>query len=312
MTVRPPAAATTPTTPAAAAAPTTSPAASASASVGTLTLVSTPIGNLGDISPRAIAALGAARLICCEDTRHSGKLLAHVGVSGVRLAVCNEHTEQARAAEVVATLRDGHGVAVVTDAGTPGISDPGARLIRAVIDAGYPVTAVPGPAALVTALVLSGLDTTRFVFDGFLPRSGRERSERIADIASQRRTTVLYEAPHRIERTIADLAESCGAARPVALARELTKLYEDVWRGTLADAMAHLASRPARGEYVIVIGGAPPSDSASDAELTEALRSELAGGADRRTAISTVVDRHHVPKRRVYDLAVALKSEARS
>ena len=147
---------------------------------GQLVLVSTPIGNLGDLSPRAVEALGACALICCEDTRHSGKLLSHAGVSGVRLTVANEHTEAARAAEVIDLLAAGHDVAVVTDAGTPGISDPGSRLVRAVLDAGLPVSAVPGPAALVMALVISGFETTRFVFEGFLPRSGRDRTTRLA------------------------------------------------------------------------------------------------------------------------------------
>ena len=194
---------------------------------GRLVLVSTPIGNLGDLTPRAVEALRSCALICCEDTRHSGKLLSHAGVSGVRLAVANEHTEAARVAEVIDLLAAGRDVAVVTDAGTPGISDPGSRLVRAVLDAGLPVSAVPGPAALVMALVISGFDTTRFVFEGFLPRSGRERTRRLAEVAAERRTSVLYEAPHRVQRTVADLAAACGGERRVALARELTKKFEE-------------------------------------------------------------------------------------
>jgi 16S rRNA (cytidine1402-2'-O)-methyltransferase len=273
---------------------------------GTLVLVGTPIGNLGDLSPRAVEVLQSCALICCEDTRHTAKLLSHAGIAGVRRAVANEHTEAARVDEVLGVLAGGHDVAVVTDAGMPGISDPGMHLARSAIEAGYRVSAVPGPAALVMALVLSGLDTTRFVFEGFLPRSGRERTERMAEVAAERRTTVLYEAPHRVERTVADLAVACGPQRRVALARELTKLYEDVWRGTLADAAAHLVEAPPRGEYVVVVEGAPPAVDATDEQIVEQLRLTLGHGADRRTAIAEVVQRTGAQKKRVYDLALTI------
>jgi len=269
---------------------------------GRLVLVATPVGNLGDLSPRARVALAEAALICCEDTRRTGRLLAHAGISGVRLAVCNEHTEAARIPEVLATLGDGGDVALVTDAGTPGISDPGERLAAAVLDAGFEVTAVPGPAAFLAALVVSGLPAGRFVFEGFLPRAGRARTERLAELAIERRTIVLYEAPHRIERTIADLAAALGPDRPVAVARELTKLYETVVRGTLGD----IDLGEPRGEYVVVVGGAavasaPPSDDT----VRAALREELAAGLSRRDAAAAVARRLGVPKRVAYDLAVA-------
>ncbi len=273
---------------------------------GRLILVSTPIGNLGDLSPRAVETMRGCALICCEDTRHSGKLLSHAGVSGVRLAVANEHTELARTDEVLGLLAAGSNVAVVTDAGTPGISDPGARLVRAAAEAGFVVSAVPGPAALVMALVISGLDSTRFVFEGFLPRSGRERTDRLAEVATERRTVVLYEAPHRVQRTITDLGVACGLDRRVALTRELTKLHEEVWRGTLADAAAHLAARAPRGEYVVVLEGAPLADAADDSVVLAALHMALAGGADRRTAIATVMANTGAAKRRVYDLALTI------
>ena len=273
---------------------------------GRLVLVSTPIGNLGDPSPRAVETLRACSLICCEDTRHSGKLLSHAGVRGVRLAVANEFTELARTDEVLGLLAAGHDVAVVTDAGTPGISDPGARLVRAAADAGYVVSAVPGPAALVMALVISGFDSTRFVFEGFLPRSGRERTDRIAEVAAERRTIVLYEAPHRVARTVTDLAAACGQSRMVALTRELTKLHEEVWRGTLADAGLHLAERAPRGEYVVVLEGAPAAGDADDATILTALHMALSGGADRRAAIATVISGTGAAKRRVYDLALTI------
>jgi 16S rRNA (cytidine1402-2'-O)-methyltransferase len=273
---------------------------------GRLVLVSTPIGNLGDMPPRAVEALKACALICCEDTRHSGKLLSHTGVSGVRLAVANEHTEDARRDEVLGLLAAGLDVAVVTDAGTPGISDPGMRLVAAAIGHGYTVSAVPGPAALVMAVVISGFDTGRFAFDGFLPRSGKERTERLAEVASERRTTVLYEAPHRVQRTVADLSDACGPTRRVALARELTKLHEEVWRGTLAEAVAHVTEVEPRGEYVVVLEGAPKDAPATDDDIVAALRMALRGGADRRTAIATVMSTTRASKRRVYDLALTI------
>jgi 16S rRNA (cytidine1402-2'-O)-methyltransferase len=273
---------------------------------GRLVLVSTPIGNLGDMPPRAVDALKACALICCEDTRHSGKLLSHTGVSGVRLAVANEHTEDARRDEVLGLLASGLDVAIVTDAGTPGISDPGMRLVAAAIAHGYTVSAVPGPAALVMAVVLSGFDTGRFAFDGFLPRSGKERAERLAEVASEHRTTVLYEAPHRVQRTVADLLTTCGPTRRVALARELTKLHEEVWRGTLADAVAHVTEVEPRGEYVVVLEGAPKDAPATDDDIIDALRMALRGGADRRTAIATVMATTGAAKRRVYDLALTI------
>lgn len=279
---------------------------------GRLVLVSTPIGNLGDLSPRAADTLRGCALICCEDTRHTGKLLSHAGVGGVRLAIANEHTETARVVEVLELLAAGADVAVVTDAGTPGISDPGARLVRAVLDAGYEVSAVPGPAALVMALVVSGFDTSRFVFEGFLPRAGRERTARLAEVAAERRTIVLYEAPHRVQRTVADLADACGGERQVALARELTKKFEEVWRGSLHAATVHVAEREPRGEYVIVLQGARPADDAppSDDELRALLVAQLARDGNRRTAIATVKAATGVARRRLYDLAVGLPRAA--
>ncbi len=268
---------------------------------GTLWLVATPIGNLGDLPPRAIEVLAGAALVCCEDTRRTGRLLHHAGIRAERLAVANDHTEAARVDEVLDLLTSGRDVAVVTDAGTPGISDPGERLVRAALDAGHPVSAVPGPAAAVMALVVSGLPTARFVFEGFLPRSGRDRAERLAELASERRTVVLYEAPHRIARTVADLRSAFGGERRVAVARELTKLYEHVARGTLAT----IDVGEPRGEYVVVIEGAPiPTVVADDDTIRAALRTELTAGATKKDAIAAVSARLGVPRRAVYALAV--------
>jgi 16S rRNA (cytidine1402-2'-O)-methyltransferase len=267
-----------------------------------LVLVATPIGNLGDVSPRSIETLAAAELICCEDTRRTGRLLQAVGVRGKRLAVCNEHTERRCVDEVLAVLATGGDVAVVTDAGTPGISDPGEVLVGAVLDAGYEVSTVPGPAALVAALVSSGLPTARFAFEGFLPRSGNDRRRRLAEIAAERRTVILYEAPHRIARTIVDLTEACGPDRPVAVARELTKLYETIVRGTLGT----VDLGDPRGEYVIVLAGAGEATTeVGDDALVAAIDAELAAGASRRDAAESVAATLGVPRRRAYDVATA-------
>ncbi len=268
----------------------------------TLWLVATPIGNLGDLPPRAIQVLRDAALVCCEDTRRTGRLLQHAGMRAERLAVTNEHTERRRIADVLAVLGDGRDVAVVSDAGTPGISDPGELLVRAAIDAGHNVSAVPGPVAAITALVISGLPAGRHVFEGFLPRTGRDRTARIAEIAGETRTVVLYEAPHRIVRTLDELRDACGPDRPVAVCRELTKLYEDVIRGTLGS----IDIGEPRGEYVVVLGGAPVDDTPVDDDAVRAaLRSELAAGATRKDAIAAVAFRLGVPKKRVYAIAIS-------
>jgi 16S rRNA (cytidine1402-2'-O)-methyltransferase len=245
--------------------------------------------------------LAAATLICCEDTRRTGRLLQAAGVAGKRLAVCNDHTERRCIDEVLGVLADGGSVALVTDAGTPGISDPGELLVGAVLDAGYEVSTVPGPAAFVAALVSSGLSTTRFVFEGFLPRSGVARRDRLAEIAGEARTVVLYEAPHRIVRTIRDLTEACGPDRPVSVARELTKLFETVVRGTLG----RIDLGDPRGEYVIVLGGAPAVDvDVDDEAIAAAVDVELTGGATTRDAATRAASALGVPRRRAYNVAV--------
>jgi 16S rRNA (cytidine1402-2'-O)-methyltransferase len=270
---------------------------------GVLVLVATPIGNLGDLSPRAVAELTRADAICCEDTRHSGRLLAHAGIDAPRLLTVNDHTEAVAVGDVLDRLGRGQRVAVVSDAGLPGISDPGELLVSAAAAAGFRVEVVPGPSASVAALVGSGLPTGRFVFEGFLPRKGSGRSERLAELAGERRTIVLYEAPHRLARTLDDLAGTLGGDRRVVLARELTKLHEETWRGTLDDAVARSAEVAPRGEYVVIVDGAPPPTEATDAELVAALADALAAGRSTRDAATLVAGRFGVPKRRVYDLA---------
>ncbi|HEU5083505.1 MAG TPA: 16S rRNA (cytidine(1402)-2'-O)-methyltransferase [Acidimicrobiales bacterium] len=269
---------------------------------GRLVLVGTPIGNLGDLSPRAVEALTRADVVACEDTRRTGRLLAAAGIPRRDLAVVNDHTEARAAQQLVDRARAGDTVALVTDAGMPGVSDPGEDVVAAFVAADLPVEVVPGPTAATTALAASGLPTGRFVFEGFLPRKGSARAERLAVVAAEARTVVLYEAPHRAERTLADLREACGPERPVTIGRELTKLHEEWFRGDLAGACEWLASEP-KGEFVIVLGGAEPPAEATDAELRAALDAELAGGASTRDAVTAVVARYGVPKRRVYDLA---------
>jgi 16S rRNA (cytidine1402-2'-O)-methyltransferase len=271
-----------------------------------LVLVATPIGNLGDLSPRAVDALRTAALVCCEDTRRTGRLLQHAGITGARLLRVDEHTELAAAGQVLAELGRGHDVAMVTDAGTPGISDPGERLVRRVIDAGATVSAVPGPAAMVMALVVSGLPTARFVFEGFLPRTGRDRAARLAEVAAEARTVVLYEAPHRLARTLDDLAAACGPERRIAVCRELTKLHEEVWRGSLGEAQRRAHQTEPIGEHVLVLAGAPPAPPPDDEAIRSALRAALAAGASTRDAAAEVAASLGLPRRRVYELALAL------
>jgi 16S rRNA (cytidine1402-2'-O)-methyltransferase len=269
-----------------------------------LVLVATPIGNLGDLSPRAAEELAAADAVACEDTRRTGRLFAHLGVAAPAMLVVNDHTEARAVRDVLGRLDQGQRVVVVSDAGMPGISDPGERLVAAASAAGHRVEVVPGPSAALAGLVASGLPTGRFVFEGFLPRKGSGRTERLAAVAAERRTIVLYEAPHRVARTLADLVEACGATRRVALARELTKLHEEVWRGSLASALERCAVIEPRGEYVVVLDGAPEPPAADDDAIRSALTEARRDGATTRDAVAEVASVLGVSRRRVYDLAV--------
>jgi len=255
------------------------------ASPGRLVLVATPIGNLADLSPRAVAALVEADVIACEDTRHSGRLLAHAGVRDKRLMSLHAHNEAERSTELVGLVRGGTNVAVISDAGTPLVSDPGGRLVVAAVEAGLEVSAVPGPSAVLAALVVSGLDTARWRFEGFLPRKGPLRRERMAEIAASSVPCVCFEAPHRLGATLSDLAVACGDERRVVLARELTKLHEELWRGCLVEAVERAAKIAPRGEHVVVVDGAPSSlEGPSGQELGELVARLLAAGLSRRDA----------------------------
>ncbi len=266
-----------------------------------LVLVGTPIGNLGDASPRTAEALADADVVCCEDTRRSGRLLAHLGVRAPELVRLDEHTEVERIDRLVERIRAGEVVAVVTDAGLPGLSDPGARLAERVAAEDLLVEVVPGPFAGAVAVAGSGLldPSGRFCFEGFLPRKGSARSQRLVELVGERRTIVLYEAPHRLARTLADLVAALGPERRVALCRELTKLHEEYWRSTLAEAVEHCEAVAPRGEYVVVVDGAPEPAPLDDDTLREQLRAELAAGATRRDAASAVAARHGIAPNRL-------------
>lgn len=277
-------------------------------SVGRLVLVGTPIGNLGDLSPRALEALGQATVVACEDTRRTGRLLSHFGIASPTYIVVNEHTEGDAVERVLQHVQNGDTVVLVSDAGMPGVSDPGEFLVAQAIAAGITVEVVPGPSAVLHALVASGLVTSRFVFEGFIPRKGSERTRRLRELSTELRTVVLFEAPHRLERTLHDLVDVCGGERRIVLARELTKLHEELWRGTLAEAVTRCTEVDPRGEYVLVLDGAPPAADVDDAQLAEAVADGLARGLSKRDASAEVAEAFNVARNRVYDIAIAMKS----
>jgi 16S rRNA (cytidine1402-2'-O)-methyltransferase len=273
---------------------------------GRLVLVGTPIGNHGDISPRALEALGQAAVVACEDTRRTGRLLSHFGISSPTYIVVNEHTEGDAVERVLGHVQRGDTVVLVSDAGMPGVSDPGEFLVSKAIGAGVTVEVVPGPSAVLHALVASGLATSRFVFEGFLPRKGSSRAMQLRELAGEHRTVVLFEAPHRLEKTLKDLAEVCGTERQVVLARELTKLHEEFWRGSLGAAIQRCAEVDPRGEYVLVLEGAPPAAEATEEEIREAVELALSRGLSKKDAAAEVAELFAVARNRVYEIAIAL------
>ncbi|MGZ4677193.1 MAG: 16S rRNA (cytidine(1402)-2'-O)-methyltransferase [Acidimicrobiia bacterium] len=275
---------------------------------GALVLVATPIGNLGDLSPRAVEALTSADVIAAEDTRRTRALLSHLGIAAAgRLRAVPAHDEASRAASIIELVASGSRVVVTTDAGMPAISDPGALLVRACLEAGLAVEVVPGPDAVTTALVLSGLPTDRFTFLGFLGRKGSGRRADLAAIAASPVTVVVFESPRRVRATLRDLVEACGADRRVALARELTKRHETVLRGSAAEVLSELGDDDPRGECVIVVGPST-SDAAAPTQqmVDDALGEALAGGASTRDAAATVSARLGIAKRAVYARALEL------
>jgi 16S rRNA (cytidine1402-2'-O)-methyltransferase len=273
---------------------------------GALILVGTPIGNLGDLSARAIETLRAADVIAAEDTRRTRGLLTAFDIpAGRRLRALHAHNERLEAPKIVALVAAGKRVAYVTDAGMPGIADPGERLVRACVDAGLAIEIVPGPSALIAGLVASGLPTNRFLFEGFLPRKGHARNKHLAAIAAAEVTVVLFESPHRVAATLVDLRDACGPDRQVAVARELTKLHEDIVRGPLGQVVG--ADADARGEHVIVVAPAPPAPELDDDALDAAARRALQEDVSARDAATAVAHEHGVSKRRAYDAVLRVR-----
>jgi 16S rRNA (cytidine1402-2'-O)-methyltransferase len=274
-------------------------------STARVVLVGAPLGNLGDASPRLREVLASADVVAAEDTRRLARLARELGITVTgRVVSYFEGNDERRTPELIEALAGGAVVAVVTDGGMPSVSDPGFRLVRAALEAGFPVTAAPGPSAVTTALALSGLPSDRFVFEGFLPRTPANRRSRLRELAAEPRTLVFFEAPHRVAGALADLAATFGADRPAALCRELTKTYEQIRRGSLEELAAGAAEDPPRGEITLVVGGAParPAQRPDDDELRAAVAAEEAGGRSRRDAIQAVADAYGLKKREVYGL----------
>jgi 16S rRNA (cytidine1402-2'-O)-methyltransferase len=279
-----------------------------------LILAATPIGQVADASSRLAQALASADVVAAEDTRRLGRLAGELGVEiAGRIVSYFEGNEERRTPELAAALREGSTVVLVTDAGMPSVSDPGYRLVVAAIEADVPVTAIPGPSAVLTALAVSGLPVDRFCFEGFPPRKAGERARALAELAAERRTMVFFESPHRTETSLRAMADAFGDGRPAAVCRELTKTYEEVKRGPLKD-LAEWAVDGVRGEITVVVEGAPesgPSDL-DPAELVRRVQVREEAGERRKEAIVAVAAEVGLPKRDVFDAVVAAKNAARA
>jgi len=274
---------------------------------GQLVLVATPLGNLGDLSRRALELFEVADVIYCEDTRHSRTLFsAHDIATRGRLHSLHQHNEAAQCDQIVTRVREGALVVLISDAGTPGISDPGSRVVAAVIEAGLVVTTAPGPSAVVAALTISGLSSERFVMEGFLPRKSSERAKAYEQWAHEGRTVVFYESPQRVTSVIHELA-ALFPTRRVAIAREMTKLHEEVLRGTLAEVAAALDQRAVLGEIVVVLEGISFTPDVDDDVVRAGLEEQFHGGASTRDAVDYVAEILGIARREVYELALALR-----
>jgi 16S rRNA (cytidine1402-2'-O)-methyltransferase len=271
---------------------------------GSLYVVGTPIGNLDDMTYRAIQTLKDVDAIAAEDTRHTGKLLHHFQISTPQISY-HQHNIHQRTPQLVERLQNGESIAIVTDAGMPGISDPGCELIQACVEAEITVVPIPGPVAAIAALVASGLPTDRFCFEGFLPAKGKERRDRLAIIAAESRTLVLYESPHRLQATIADLYQSGEGDRLIVIARELTKRFETFWRGTLEEAIALTQDTQPRGEYTLVLMGKPCLiKELNDQELLTLLQEKIEIGLSPSQASRALSKEHKISRRRLYQLTL--------
>lgn len=273
--------------------------------MSTLCLVPTPIGNLSDISPRARQALADADFIAAEDTRVALRLLNHLGLKKP-LVSYYEHNKEGSGPKIVARILTGQRCALVSDAGSPAISDPGEDLVRLCAEAGIPVTAIPGPCAAITALSISGLPTGRFCFEGFLSTNKKSRQAHLDGLRSETRTMIFYEAPHKLTATLADLSAVFGAERRISLCRELTKLHEEVLRTSLGEAAAYYAEHAPRGEFVLIVEGAAPlaPEAVSEADALEAVRALIGQGLSRKDAVRRVSEQTGIPKNELYNAAV--------
>ena len=273
--------------------------------MSTLCLVPTPIGNLSDISPRARQALADADFIAAEDTRVALRLLNHLELKKP-LVSYYEHNKEGSGPKIVARILTGQRCALVSDAGSPAISDPGEDLVRLCAEAGIPVTAIPGPCAAITALSISGLPTGRFCFEGFLSTNKKSRQTHLDGLRGETRTMIFYEAPHKLTATLADLSAVFGAERRISLCRELTKLHEEVLRTTLGEAMDYYAENAPRGEFVLIVEGAAPKapEAVSEADALEAVRALIGQGLSRKDAVRRVSEQTGIPKNELYNAAV--------
>jgi 16S rRNA (cytidine1402-2'-O)-methyltransferase len=278
---------------------------------GKLVVCGTPIGNLEDASPRLARALAEADLVACEDTRQTRKLLAHLGVQ-TRMTSYHEVGERERAQELADRVAAGTRLALVTDAGMPAVSDPGYHLVAACLARGLPVEVVPGPSAAMAALVVSGLPSDRFCFEGFLPRRAGQRDRRLAELATEPRTMVFFEAPHRVLATLAAMAEALGSDRACAAVRELTKLHEQVLRGPLAEVRDRLAAQGPRGELTLVVAGASAADRAAPdpADLAAEVAALVQDGASTKDAITAVAKAAGTARRTVYQAVLDARGRA--
>lgn len=272
--------------------------------MGRLFICATPIGNLEDASIRLLRTLKEADLIACEDTRHTSKLLNYYNIKN-RMISYHEHSQVEREEELIAFLKEGKNVALVSDAGMPGISDPGMGIIKRAIEEEIPIEIIPGPSAVTAALALSGFDSERFIFEGFLSRKASKRRIQLEQLKEEKRTVIVYEAPHRLLATLEDLEAVMGAERHIAVARELTKKYEEVIRGTVADIKEHFITNSPRGEICLIISGQKEKiEPPGIAEIVEQVEELINRGMEKKQALKLKASEHHVPKTLLYNYLV--------